>query len=183
VTVDVLPLPSGDHEGLEGFSVTASTGEEIGVVAAVERADGELELVVASGRTQTTYRTMPFRGVSRIDVDEQTVTLSDDAAKVLVAAGPRTVRRTSVETEGMVRYLPSTASVAGYQRPGAAASSSRAFLTIILAILGTPAILAAGALAAAGSSKAAWIFLAVAAAILAGAIFAWPAARWMKTHH
>lgn len=179
---DALPLPSGDHEGLEGFRVVGQRGSEIGVVAAVERIDGTLLLVVESKHPRRAYRTVAWSSVTRVDVEDQTVRLNEAGASSVAVEQPQAVRRVNADSDEMVRYLPGTEGTGTYARAGTEPSETRSFLTILLASLATPAILAAGALATAGSPGAGWVFLTIALALLGGGLVPWPVMRWTARH-
>lgn len=179
---DALPLPSGDHEGAEGFRVVSQGGEEIGVVAALERIDGTLQLLVESRHPRHAYRTIGWSSVTRVAVEDQTVCLSEEGARSLVVEEPRAVRRVSADSDRMVRYLPAAEGMTPYARGGTEPSETRTFLSILIAGLATPAILAAGALTTAGSSRAGWILLTIALALLGGGLLPWPVMRWTARH-
>jgi hypothetical protein len=176
----MLPLPSGDHEGLEGFRVIGRSGEPIGVVAAVERIDGALLLVIESPGPSRAYRTVPWSSVARVDVGEETVCVSETSTNSVVAA--QQVRRVSADTDEMVRYLPIAKGTTAYASEGTEPSKTRVFLSILIISLATPAILAAGGLATAGNSRAGWIFLAIALALLSGGLLPWLAMGWAERH-
>jgi hypothetical protein len=88
----------------------------------------------------------------------------------------------NADSAEMVRYLPGAAGTTTYARGGTEPSETRSFVTILIASLATPAILAAGALATTGSSSAGWIFLAIALALLAGGLLPLPVMRWTARH-
>jgi hypothetical protein len=177
-----LPLPSGDQEGLEGFRVVSQTGEHNGVVAAVERMDGALLLIVESRHPRRAYRTVAWSSVKQVDVQERTVCISEDGVRSLRVEQPRAVRRVNADTHGMVRYLLAAEGASTYAHGGTEPSETGTFITILIASLATPAILAAGALATAGNSTAGWIFLAIALALLSGGLLPWQLTRWTARH-
>jgi hypothetical protein len=179
---DALQLPSGDHEGLEGFRVVGQGGDDIGVVAALERIDGTLLLVVESRNARRAYRTIAWSSVARVDVEAQTIRLSEEGASSFAVEPPQAVRRVNADSDEMIRYLPGAHGTRTYAHGGTEPSETRSFLTILIASLATPAILAAGALATAGSSGAGWVFLTIALALLGGGLVPWPVMRWTARH-
>jgi hypothetical protein len=164
-----LPIPAGHHEGLEGFRVIGPAAEEVGDVAAVERTAGTLVVVIG---THGSYRAIPWSGVARVDLLEQTVSLTEEGARELAANRPLPVRLTATDTEDMVRYIPGAAGETSVAR-GTEPSSARPFVVGMLASTAFPAILATVALAAAGYVKAASISLSAALALFAVAVVAW----------
>jgi hypothetical protein len=101
-----LHLPSGDHEGLEGFRVLDASGSTLGSVAAVERLEAKLFVVIEC--LDSSFRAISWGEIQVVDLDRHAVTLSDHGARSLTRAPAIGVERLLADDDSLVRYLPSS---------------------------------------------------------------------------